>query len=224
MENTQKENSSLKGDYSIPNLRIQLCDPAEPFAIIIKSAPKQDWTLFNPSPYIVKEKKETVILYQGKYYRIFETEETPTGWIYRLNPLPESEIPFNVTQLDLDQWAQGVIDKHETERLHKLTRKACIYEGFLGWLPGKIQYELAKQWEFNPEDASKKNALMQAVIFLIFAIATLGSKFAILMAWFSLWGMLRWFHVFVSETGCGFFLLEIIYYLILQRQSEEEIK
>ncbi|MBN1900130.1 hypothetical protein JW926_02240 [Candidatus Sumerlaeota bacterium] len=205
-------------DYSIPNLRIQLVDPPEPFAMIIKSAQKQDWTPFHPSPYLVKEKKETVILYQGSYYRLLEAKETPTGWIYRLNPLPQGEIPFNIVPLDIDQWARGVIDRDDTERLKQKTRKAWLYEGFIGWLPGKIQQELAERWEFNPEDASKKNAIFQAAIFFIFTMATLGSKFAILMAWFSLWGMLRWFHVYISETGCGFFTLEIIFHLVTENR------
>lgn len=215
-DNENINQAVARSDYSIPNLRIQLCDPPDPFALIVKSAEKQDWTLFNPSLYLVREKKETVILYQGGYYRVFEAEETSTGWIYHLNPLPEGEIPFNVTQLDLDQWARGVIDKDDTERLKKMTGRAWIYEGFLGWLPEKIQNDLADRWHFNSDDASRKNALMQAVLFFIFVMMTLGTKYSILMAYFSLEGMLRWFHVYISETGCGFFLLELLYNLILK--------
>jgi hypothetical protein len=199
-----------EADYSIPGMRIQIFEKhhGKPWRLNVKCGNKQDWIVYKKQKLISCSVKETTIRYNGENFRIFEEENTPNGWTYRLNPWPESEIPFRVVELCQEKILEKKSEIHETQRIHKLAGISWIYDLFLGWLPSEIQNQLSYSWLFCPVNASRKNGLLQFFMSLFFALATFGTFTSYFFMYFSAEGLFRNFIVKKTYKPCGILVLE----------------
>jgi hypothetical protein len=220
--------TSADPDFSIPGLRIQVYDPPQPWALVVRSAEqREEWVArtWDEAEHKVLTAKpvETTIVYRGRSYRILEVTQTPKGWLYRMEFWPENETQFRIVELSPKAWAKREAEQRQFERMVRLSRISPFYEFLVGWLPSRIQEDLSERWEFSPEGASAKNAYIQYMgcmcaciisILLIFA----GGPFTpvAIFFYFAAEGFVRHGHVTMAESPCGFPLLELADWLYVR--------
>jgi hypothetical protein len=212
------------GDLSIPGLGIYPGGEDSPWPLVIKSVtPREDWKTFRPLSVHERERGGTTLIYQDRAYRIDEAGVTRAGvWTYRLKPWPEGEPWHRVVRLTAADVAREAAEKEAFAKARHLEQISIYYEFLLGFLPARIQNQLAQRMRFSPEDASRKNASLQFLVFVgISGLMTagiwaslLGSgsppplRAALLSVYLMIEGFLRWGHVQAQNEPCGLFLLE----------------
>lgn len=208
-------------NYTIPGLRIQKNIDSGPWELTIRATERQtEWTIFREKKHYEPMVMDTTIHYEGRFYRIHEEEESAGGWIYRLNVRPPGEIMHKIVELTAEKVAEVQTEKKELDRMMTLNTISIYYEIFLGFLPARIQNNLAERLHFSPEDASRKNALLEFFFFfgctalatiLIFAVK---STFFLLMGFgilgLALEGFVRWGHILASNEPLGLYILEVL--------------
>lgn len=219
MERLQETTPLYPPDYTIPGMRIQKNPPSSPWALVIRCARKQeDWVPLKSRKFFDHKLMDTTIKYQGKFYRIHELEETESGWVYRLAPWPRGEIMCRTVELDLEKMELARLEKEDVKRMERRVAISPYYELFLGFLPARLQDKLAETWYFSPEQASRKNALAEFLVFFSVLAVTVavilgyGDPNAILRGCLycllAFEGLIRWAHVLGSNEPFGLILLE----------------
>ena len=107
----------------------------------------------------------------------------------------------------------GRARRKEYVRVDVLTRLSIFYELLLGWLPGGVQQKIANRLYFSPEDASRKNALVE-LLFGFYTYHVCFSQNNYQFFYVSMFlladGLLRWVHVSCSDRPLGLFPVEIV--------------
>jgi hypothetical protein len=215
------------GDLSIPGLGIYPGGEDSPWPLVIKSStPREDWKTFRPLSVHERERGGTTLIYQDRAYRIDEAGVTRAGvWTYRLKPWPEGEPWHRVVRLTAADMAREAAEKQAFAKARHLEQISIYYEFLLGFLPARIQNQLAQRMRFSPEHASRKNAYLQFLVFLvvsmfmtaaIWAAGLRGGSSPLIGSWMTAFlsvylmieGFVRWGHIQAKNEPCGLFLLE----------------
>ncbi|MFW6303108.1 MAG: hypothetical protein ACOC2L_00685 [Candidatus Sumerlaeota bacterium] len=161
----QQQTQALQVDYSIPGFQILTYGPSSDWALIVRAEKQQlVWRAFQKSEGQELDKLGSTIFYRGEHYHLLEEEETPSGWIYRLEPWPHGEIMNEIIDL-----APAYVDeiKHQMLEFEKIRRRmqvGAFYEFLFGWLAARWQEAIADAVYISPADASRKNAILQAAL------------------------------------------------------------
>ena len=207
-------------DYTIPGLRIQKNVNPGPWEMTIRATSQQkDWTLHREKKFYEPMVMDTTIQYDGQFYRIHEEEETPSGWVYRLKAWPRGEIMHRIVELTAEKVAEVQAEKTKIERMGKLSDISVYYEFLLGFLPARIQNKLAERLYFSPEHASRKNALLEFLVFFGLSVLSVAvvlgvkSMSLLVMGWgiyaLALEGFVRWAHILGTNEPLGLYILEV---------------
>lgn len=215
------------GDLSIPGLGIYPGGEDSPWPLVIKSSTsREDWKTFRPLSVHERERGGTTLIYQDRAYRIDEAGVTRAGvWTYRLKPWPEGEPWHRVVRLTAADVAREAAEKQAFAKARDLEQISIYYECLLGFLPARIQNQLAQRMRFSPEHASRKNAYLQFLVFVvvsmfmaaaIWAAGLGGGSSPVIGTWqgaflsvaLMIEGFVRWGHILAKNEPCGLFLLE----------------
>lgn len=211
-------------DYSIPGMRIERFDPDDAWALVVRCAAAQPEWILDPTTLakrIATKEVPTTIMYRETAYRIHEVEEKNESWIYRMARCPEGEPQIQKFDLLRESIEAIATEEKETERELLLLRSSVFYDWTLGWLPAEIQEKLAERILFNPEDASRKNALLECVFGLVACVLCTAYMFAgfyvgaadfffeaLFMLLIALEGFIRLGHIIAGGKPLGLFALE----------------
>jgi len=219
-------------DYLIPGIKVVLFpQPVEWELVVISDKPCGNWVPFRDEKYLARREPPTTFEYKGRYYYIYEVVEGAGGWEYKMNPAPSGDTIFSHVVLSPEFLIRSRLDEEESRCFNRKIKLAVWYDFLLGWLPARHQIALSKRLMFSTEDASRKNALLQFLIFfpltclgLATQFAGYGSSFAffgggysvLVLFYLSLEGYARWNHVKYAEITFGFSLFELLDWLAVK--------
>lgn len=230
ISNPKEMYTKVDADFSMPGLRVYVQSGRDTYSVVIRSNERQeDWQVYLEDNDQDGALPGTTLIYKGNDYKIASViQASNRSWVYRLNPWPHYETWYQVVELTPEKVRKRLKEKRASERLRKLSEISRYYEGFLGFLPGRWQEWLGNLCHFSPEQASRKNALMEYfVVFPVCAIGVLGpfrdfvasSIYAGLMVvlFFFLLafeGAIRWGHISASSGPCGILVLEAVAWVL----------
>lgn len=215
-------------DYAIPGFRIQSYDFAAQWLLVIRVAEKQaGWVVHSEDIYSLESTQmATTIRYREELFRIDEAEETPSGWVYRLTLWPPNEVIARVVELTPEAIAQERKERENLRRDARLSTPSFFYEFVFGFLPARVQNQMAERIFFSPADASRKSGLVQFFVFFMLAAFSLIGAVAAMYAFsesagdflansfiffvLAVEGGVRWGHAASADRPLGFTPLELL--------------
>lgn len=224
-------------DYSIPGLRITFCSNPDPWEIVVQSSEKQkDWMLEDEDALPGEKRPPTALRYRDVDYLVMVEEETESGFVYRLKRPGPNEVHWHTVLLDPESWRAAQEEKAEFKKMMKQDKVSSFYDFLLGWIPARMLEPLSEKWGFGVEDACRRNAMLQYVVFLCLSVLALinmfagfysgiGGGFGVTVLYFlmSVEGLMRKFHIQLSEKPYGFTPLELLdssFMLIIKKISK----
>ncbi|HBF34501.1 TPA: hypothetical protein DDW35_08045 [Candidatus Sumerlaeota bacterium] len=220
-------------DGSIPGVLVCIHSEHAHWPLVVRSVEDLKWNLFVPisDGNGANNAVPTTVLYQGKAWRVDEIfHSNRFAWIYRLHAWPEAEPWFKVFELTHAAIKQVGVAEKQLRKRHRQEQCAWLYEPFIGFLPSHIQMGLARWLNFDPEQASRKNALLHFYVFfglmmagatdlvsvMLGAMPLVTARYVFVLLGFALEGLFRWAHVCASTEPCGFVVTEVFDWITVQ--------
>ncbi|HBF34502.1 TPA: hypothetical protein DDW35_08050 [Candidatus Sumerlaeota bacterium] len=212
-------------DSSIPGVAIRIYSAPAPYPLVVRSSEDLHWTLFTP---LRNERSgindiPTTVLYAGSAWCVDAASHNEGGaWIYSLRVWPETEAWYKTFELNAPAFQRRREEEKQQKKTDRRLQIAWTYEILVGILPARLQERLAERWQFDPEHASRKNALLHLYLFLplgaLLELAAFISADAFIPAFIACFlafeGFIRWGHVLASNKPCGFIGFEALHWLL----------
>ncbi len=161
----QQHITPIQIDYSIPGFQVLSYGPAGEWALVVRAEKHQaDWHPFEKAEGLKLDTLGSTVFYRGEHYHLVEEQQTSMGWVYRLESWPLGEVMNDVIDLSPAYVADIKNQMLEFEKVRSRMQIGAFYEVIFGWLPARWQEAIADSVYISPNDASRKNAILQAAV------------------------------------------------------------